>query len=208
VRSGARGARRAGRRRSRRARLGERETENGKRETGRIWTVGHSNHSLERFLDILKAHGIERIIDVRRFPVSRKWPHFDAQSLASSLPANKIDYAGMPELGGRRKPRPDSPHTAWRSDQFRGYADFMDSPEFVQPYGCASELAREKRSALMCAEAVPWRCHRSILADAFLAHGWDVREIIDETEARPRSLPGFARLDGNRVIYDGGVLPL
>ncbi|MEO8347293.1 MAG: DUF488 domain-containing protein, partial [Acidobacteriota bacterium] len=143
---------------------------------GQIWTVGHSNHPPEEFLGILEAHAIERVIDVRRFPVSRKWPHFDAESLAESLPAAGIDYAGMPELGGRRKPRPDSPHVAWRTDAFRGYADFMDTEEFARSLEKAIGLARERRSALMCAEALPWRCHRSILADAFLARDWEVFE--------------------------------
>jgi uncharacterized protein (DUF488 family) len=172
-----------------------------------IWTVGHSNRSLEDFTRILMAHGIERLIDVRRFPVSRKWPHFDAESLAKSLPAAGIDYAGMPELGGRRKPRADSPHVAWRVDAFRGYADFMDTEEFARSLQKAVGFACERRTALMCAEALPWRCHRSILADAFLARGWDVLEILSEKEARPRKLPGFARLEGERVIYDGGELP-
>jgi uncharacterized protein (DUF488 family) len=114
----------------------------------------------------------------------------------------------MPELGGRRKPRADSPHVAWRTDAFRGYADFMETEEFARSLGKAIELARERRSALMCAEALPWRCHRSILADAFLARGWKVFEILSEKEARPRKLPDFARLDGERVIYDGGQMPL
>ena len=174
----------------------------------RIWTVGHSNHTFEKFLAILKAHGIERIADVRRFPVSRKWPHFDAKSLAASLAAEGIESVGMPELGGRRQPRPDSPHTAWRVDQFRGYADFMDTPEFEGSLERAMELARERRTALLCAEALPWRCHRSLLADAFLARGWEVREIVNEKDARPRRLPGFARLDGTRVVYDRGEQPL
>jgi uncharacterized protein (DUF488 family) len=170
-----------------------------------LWTVGHSNHPLERFVGILKAHGIERVIDVRRFPVSRKWPHFNAESLAASLPAAAIDYVGMPELGGRRKPVPDSPHTAWRTDAFRGYADYMDTPEFPESLGRAAAFARERPSALLCAEALPWRCHRSILSDAFLARGWDVLEILNEKDARSRKLPGFARLAGDRIIYDGGA---
>ena len=173
-----------------------------------IWTVGHSNHPLEKLVGILKSHGIERVIDVRRFPVSRKWPHFDAAALATSLPAEGIDYVGMPELGGRRKARPDSPHTAWRIDAFRGYADFMDTAEFEGSREAAAALARERRSALMCAEALPWRCHRSLLADAFLARGWEVLEIVNAKDARPRALPGFARTDGTRVIYDVGELPL
>lgn len=173
-----------------------------------VFTVGHSNHPIDKFLGILRAHDIERVIDVRRFPVSRKWPHFDAENLAKSLPAAGINYAGMAELGGRRKPLPDSPHSAWRVDAFRGYADFMDTEEFARSLENALALAREHRATLMCAEALPWRCHRSILADAFLARGWEVFEILSEKEARPRKLPDFARLEGERVIYDGGQISL
>jgi uncharacterized protein (DUF488 family) len=171
-----------------------------------VWTVGHSNHPIERFIEILKAHRIEQVLDVRRFPASRKWPHFNATSLASSLPAAGIGYVGMPELGGRRKPRPDSPHTAWRADQFRGYADYMDTPEFASSLERVMALAGDRRTALLCAEALPWRCHRSLIADALIARGREVLEILTEKEARPRKLPGFARLEGNRVVYDRGEL--
>jgi len=170
--------------------------------TARIWTIGHSNRALEDFVAILKAHCVERVLDVRRFPASRKWPHFNAASLARTLPAAGIDYIGLPELGGRRKADPHSPHTAWRLEAFRGYADFMDTPEFDQPFEKAMEAAREKPSALMCAESLPWCCHRSLLADAFLTHGWEVFEILSEKEARPHKLPDFARLEGTRIIYD------
>ena len=175
---------------------------------GTIWTVGHSNHPLEEFLGILKAHGIEGVIDVRRFPASRKWPHFDAGSLGRSLPEAGIDYSPAPELGGRRKARPDSPHSAWRVEAFRGYADFMDTPEFAAGLARVTGLAGERRSVLMCAEALPWRCHRSLIADALMARDWIALEILSEKESRPRKLPPFARLEGPRVIYDGGVLPL
>jgi uncharacterized protein (DUF488 family) len=173
-----------------------------------IWTVGHSNHPLERFLEILQAHRIERVIDVRRFPASRRWPHFNAASLERSLAEAGVDYAGRPELGGRRKARPDSPHAAWRVEAFRGYADFMDTPEFAAQLDRVLGPARERRSALMCAEALPWRCHRSLIADALLARGWSVLEILSEKEARPHELPTFARLEGTSVIYDVGGLPL
>jgi len=167
-----------------------------------FWTVGHSNRSLEGFLEILKAHRIERVIDVRRFPASRRWPHFNAANLAISLPAAAIDYTGMPELGGRRKTTPDSPHRAWRVEAFRGYADFMDTPEFAAALQRVTALGDPLRSALMCAEALPWRCHRSLIADALLAGGVAVFDILSEKEARPHKLPDFARLDGTRVIYD------
>jgi uncharacterized protein (DUF488 family) len=169
---------------------------------GSVWTVGHSNHPLDRFLEILRAHGIERIVDVRRFPASRRWPHFNAASLAESLPAAGIDYAGMPEIGGRRKAAPDSPHTAWRVEAFRGFADFMDTPEFAESLRKVIGLSGEKRSALMCAESLPWRCHRSLIADALIAQGLEVFDILAEKEARPHKLPDFARVDGTRVLYD------
>jgi uncharacterized protein (DUF488 family) len=107
-------------------------------------------------------------------------------------------------LGGRREPRPDSPHTAWRVEAFRGYADFMGTPQFEESIEHARTLAVEKRSALMCAEALPWKCHRSLIADALLARGIPVTDILSEKEARPHRLPEFARVEGRRVIYDGG----
>ncbi|HSS43724.1 MAG TPA: DUF488 domain-containing protein [Thermoanaerobaculia bacterium] len=162
------------------------------------------------FLEILRAHRIERVLDVRRFPVSRRYPHFMAQSLSASLVSAGISYAGMPELGGRRRARPDSPHAAWKVETFRGYADFMDTPEFVDGLERLMALGGEMRSVLMCAEALPWRCHRSLIADALLARGWKVFEILSGREARGRKLPDFARLEGARVIYDGPqpTLPL
>jgi uncharacterized protein (DUF488 family) len=173
-----------------------------------LWTLGHSNHSLDKFLQILAGHNIEIVIDVRRFPASRKWPHFNAAALAETLPAAGIGYEGMPELGGRRKARLDSPHTAWRVEAFRGYADFMDTPEFAEGLERLMTLARQKRAAVMCAEALPWRCHRSLIADALVARGWEVFDVLSEKEARPHKLPDFARVEGERVIYDRGVLPL
>ena len=169
----------------------------------RIATVGHSNRPFDDFLQILRAHGVGRIADVRRYPASRKWPHFSAASLAESLPFAGIDYVSMAELGGRRKPRPDSPHTAWRVEAFRGYADFMDTEEFREALADLEALARARFSAVLCAEALPWRCHRSLLADSLIARGWQVVVILSEKEARQRVLPEFARLDGDRVVYDG-----
>ncbi len=167
-----------------------------------IWTLGHSNHPLEKFLAILRAHNMELVLDVRRFPASRKWPHFNAASLSASLPAAGIGYAGLPELGGRRKPRPDSPHTAWRVEAFRGYADFLDTPEFAEGLARVQTLAGEKRAAVMCAEVLPWRCHRSLIADALTARGWEAWDIFSEREVRPHDLPKFARVTDERVTYD------
>jgi uncharacterized protein (DUF488 family) len=168
-----------------------------------IYTVGHSNHPLEKFLGILGAHKIDIVIDVRRFPASRKWPHFNAGSLAESLRARGISYLGLPELGGRREPRPDSPHTAWRVAAFRGYADFMETPEFAAGLARVMQEAGGGHAAILCAEALPWRCHRSLIADALVVRGWDAFDIMSEKEARPHKLPDFARVEGTRVIYDG-----
>ena len=167
-----------------------------------VFTAGHSNHSLERFLAILAAHNTNIVIDVRRHPASRKWPHFNAAALAESLPSAGMEYVPLPELGGRRRPRPDSPHVAWRVEAFRGYADFMDTPEFAQGLARVIEAASGRRAALMCAEALPWRCHRSLIADALLIRGWEVFDLLSEREARPHRLPEFARVEGTRVIYE------
>jgi uncharacterized protein (DUF488 family) len=168
-----------------------------------IWTVGHSNHPIEKFLGILAAHNINIVIDIRRFPASRKWPHFNAPILAESLRSREIDYVGMPELGGRREPRADSPHTAWRVAAFRGYADFMDAPEFAAGLARLMDASSGARAAVLCAEALPWRCHRSLVADALTTRGWQVFDILSEKEARPHRLPDFARVEGTRLIYDG-----
>ncbi len=173
-----------------------------------ILTVGHSNHPLEKLLTLLEAHGVEGVLDIRRYPSSRRWPRFGASALAASLRTAGVDYAGLPELGGHRRPLPDSPHTAWREDAFRGYADFMDTAEFAAGLARVEGLAREKRSALLCAEAVPWRCHRSLVADALLVRGWTVEDLLPEGPPRRHELPNFARRAGTRVIYDVGDLPL
>ena len=173
-----------------------------------LFTVGHSNKPLEELIRLLKSYNVNIVLDVRRFPASRKWPHFNAASLAESLPAAEIGYVGLPELGGRRRARPDSPHTGWRVEAFRGYADFMDTPDFAAGLDKLTALAREQRAAVMCAEALPWRCHRSLIADALVVRGWEVSDILSEKEARPHKLPDFARVEGQRVIYDVGKLPL
>jgi uncharacterized protein (DUF488 family) len=167
-----------------------------------ISTVGHSNRSLDDFISLLKSHGISRILDVRRYPASRKWPHFHAAALAESLPAAGIEYIGLPHLGGRRRPRPDSPHRAWREESFRGFADFMDTSEFAAGIAEVERLAAERPSALLCAEALPWKCHRSLIADALVARGWEARDVMSGAETRPHRIPKFARVEGERVVYD------
>lgn len=157
---------------------------------------------------LLDAHGIAGIADVRRFPASRRHPHFAREALAVSLAEGGRRYDWMPALGGRRPMRPASPHVGWREPGFRGYADHMETSEFRD--GLAELLARagERLTALLCAEAVPWRCHRQVLADALLVRGVDVVHVLDVASTRPHRLTAFARVDGERIVYDGGELAL
>jgi uncharacterized protein (DUF488 family) len=139
---------------------------------------------------------------VRRWPASRRFPHFNRESLVASLDASGIDYLWRGDLGGFRKPAPDSPNTAWRVAAFRAYADFMLTNDFEKIMQEMETIAQQERMTLMCAEAVPWRCHRQLLADAFLVRGWCVRHIVD-AGVHEHSLPGFARADGTRIYYRG-----
>lgn len=167
-----------------------------------VHTIGHSTRSIEAFIELLRAHAIERLVDVRRWPTSRRYPHFGREPLAAALKASGIEYLWRGDLGGFRKPAPESPNTAWRVATFRAYADFMLTEEFERIMKEMETLAEQKRIALMCAEAVPWRCHRQLLADAFLVRSWTVRHIMDDT-CHEHSLPGFARADGTRIYYSG-----
>jgi uncharacterized protein (DUF488 family) len=168
---------------------------------GRIWTIGHSARSIEEFLELLRSHGIGRILDVRLLPGSRRHPHFNAENLAASLADAGIDYRHFPELGGRRKADPNSANLAWRNASFRGYADYMQSSDFERGLGRAMSFAADRPSALLCAEAVPWRCHRSLIADALLARGWEVLDIFGLGEAKLHRLNSFAKVEGERVTY-------
>ena len=145
-----------------------------------IWTIGHSTRSLEEFLKMLKSFEIETVADIRAFLGSRKYPHFNKEALADALKREGIDYIHMPELGGRRRPRPDSSHTEWRNAAFRAYADYMDTPEFEKAAARLQELARKNRLAYMCSEAVWWRCHRSLVSDYLKLAGWNVQHIMSE----------------------------
>jgi uncharacterized protein (DUF488 family) len=149
---------------------------------------------------------VQRLIDVRTIPQSRHNPQFGRERLSASLEGAGIHYTHMPGLGGLRRPRKDSVNTGWRNTSFRGYADYMQTPEFEENLNRCIELAKEERVALMCAESVPWRCHRSLIADALLARGVDVREISSATQARPHELTPWARVEGTQVTYPG--LPL
>ncbi|HJU27106.1 MAG TPA: DUF488 domain-containing protein [Rhodanobacteraceae bacterium] len=146
---------------------------------GTTWTIGHSTRSLEEFLALLAGNRIEALADVRRFPGSRKYPHFNADELARALREAGIEYAPFPELGGRRKPAPDSRNGAWRNAAFRGYADYMETAEFRRGMERLIALADGKRTAVMCSEAVWWRCHRRLISDWFQARGVRVLHILD-----------------------------
>lgn len=173
-----------------------------------VYTIGHSILSFDDFLAQLRVHGIAAIADVRRFPASRRHPHFAREALARTLAAHDVAYAWLPALGGRRRAVPGSPHVGWRSAAFRAYADHMDTPEFAAGLAELLAGAATRETAVMCAEAVPWRCHRQLIADALVARGIDVRHVVGPRSAEPHRLTPFARLDGTRVVYDGGQPPL
>jgi uncharacterized protein (DUF488 family) len=165
------------------------------------YTIGHSTRPIDEFIGLLEAHGIGRVIDIRTIPRSRHNPQFDRTALSASLRRARLHYRHFPGLGGLRRPRADSINTAWRNASFRGYADYMQTPEFVEALDRALDLAAEEPAAFMCAEAVPWRCHRSLIADALVARGVKVFEISSKTQARPHRLTPWARVRNGRVTY-------
>lgn len=171
-----------------------------------IWTVGHSTLSLEAFLDLLKAHAIEHVADVRSFPGSRRHPHFSAAALTAELARARIGYSHHRDLGGFRKPRPDSPHRGWRDPSFRGYADHMSTPAFGAALDELMARARGLRVTLLCAEADPWRCHRRLISDALVARGWAVVHIRETRRVEPHRLVPPARLEAGVLHYPGGDL--
>lgn len=153
-----------------------------------IWTIGHSTRSIEEFLATLRAHGIETVVDVRRFPGSRRLPQFGSAALESELADRDVDYRWIGELGGRRQPDPESPNDAWRHSAFRAYADHMATEEFAAGLFELEMIASGSRSAIMCAEALWWRCHRRLIADALTSLGYEVRHIRDACEAEVHRL--------------------
>ena len=174
-----------------------------------VLTVGHSTRALEEVVALLKQNQVAELWDVRTVPGSRRVPHFSAASLGAELPRHGIAYRHVKELGGLRKPRPDSANTAWRNQAFRGYADYMQTPEFAAALEELVAAQEGRRLAVMCAEAVPWRCHRSLLADALLARGVEVLDIIDEHPPKPHRMTPFAAVAEGRVTYPGtGTLAL
>jgi uncharacterized protein (DUF488 family) len=163
--------------------------------------VGHSTRPLAEFIALLKAHSVTRLVDVRKVPRSRHNPQFNYDALPAALAASGIGYQHAPGLGGFRRPDPESINTGWRNPSFRGYADYMQTAEFKEHLANLMEAAGRERIVLMCAEAVPWRCHRSLIADALVAHDLRVEEIISETRRQPHVLTPFAVVSGTVITY-------
>jgi uncharacterized protein (DUF488 family) len=171
--------------------------------TPALYTVGHSNRSLEQLVGLLDSFGMKTLADIRTVPRSRHNPQFNTDTLGASLAPHGIAYTHLAALGGLRKPRMDSPNAAWRNESFRGYADYMQTPAFTDALEGLIELAGRSPTAIMCAEAVPWRCHRSLVADALLARGIAVAHIMAPGRANPHKLTSFARVQGATVTYPG-----
>ncbi|MGH9377186.1 MAG: DUF488 family protein [Terriglobia bacterium] len=166
-----------------------------------IWTIGHSTRELPAFIELLRSFGVKQLVDVRTMPRSRWNPQYNLETLPGSLAAAGIRYAHLPALGGLRRARRDSPNMGWRNASFRGFADYMQQPEFQEGLERLSKLAAARPTAIMCAEAVPWRCHRSLIADALLVRGARVEHIISGKRAQAHSLSPFARIEGGGITY-------
>jgi uncharacterized protein (DUF488 family) len=171
-----------------------------------FWTIGHSTRSIEDFFALLKARNIELLVDVRHYPGSRRYPQFNKEPLAESLAKVGIDYHHLLKLGGRRRPRPDSRNTAWRNEAFRGYADYMESEAFGEGIKSLIDVARNKRVAIMCAEAVWWRCHRSLIADYLKAHGHEVLHIQSATKVEEHPFTSAARIVNGKLTYQAAAV--
>jgi uncharacterized protein (DUF488 family) len=168
---------------------------------GAIFTLGHSTLPIERFIVVLRTYGIERLVDIRTVPRSRHNPQFNDDALASTLAAELVEYVPMQTLGGLRHARKDSANAGWRNASFRGYADYMQTEPFQNALEALIQMGRQKRAAIMCAEAVPWRCHRSLVADALSVRGVPVIEILSESSYRTHKLTPFAQVEGIRITY-------
>jgi len=168
-----------------------------------VYTIGHSTHPILEFIQILRAFGIEQLVDVRTVPGSRHNPQFGKEALEQSLPECGILYSHMPELGGLRKSTKDSVNTAWRNASFRNFADYMQSEGFADGLQKLIEISEERPTVIMCAEAVPWRCHRSLIGDALLVRGIKVIDIMSETSSKPHEMTSFAKVEGETITYPG-----
>jgi uncharacterized protein (DUF488 family) len=166
-----------------------------------VLTIGHSNRTWKVFLELLRAHRVKRVIDVRSIPRSRHNPQFNRETLSTKLRAARIGYVHLRKLGGLRHARRDSSNMGWRNTSFRGFADYMQTSEFDAGLHRLMKLAGQKRSAIMCAEAVPWRCHRSLIADALTVRAIHVEDIMSMKRSQVHSLIPFARVQGHRITY-------
>lgn len=166
-----------------------------------IWTIGHSNRSFDDLVAVLRAYGIKAVVDVRTVPRSRANPQFNRDELETKLPKAGIAYSHAKDLGGLRHPTKDSQNSGWRNETFRGFADYMQTTSFQQALGRLVEQANAMPTAIMCAETLPWRCHRSLIADALVVRGFDVVEIFDAAKSQPHKLTPFAAVDGERITY-------
>ena len=173
-----------------------------------IFTIGHSTRPIDDFIELLRANGVTQLIDIRTIPKSRHNPQFSRHALAASLRAARIRYLHLKALGGLRRAKPDSVNPGWRHASFRGFSDYMQTPEFESALDRVIELAKERRTALMCAEAVPWRCHRSLVADALTVRKIHVLEIVSAAEPKEHNLTPFARVRGTHITYPAGQATL
>ena len=168
-----------------------------------LWTIGHSTRPIDEFVSLLKAHGVQRLVDVRTVPRSRHNPQFNTETLAQNLARADIHYRHSGNLGGLRKPKKDSINMGWRNASFRGYADYMQTEEFKRALDELMAESRLQHTAIMCAEAVPWRCHLSLVADALVTRDWEVRHIMSEAKADQHRLTPFAAVKNGLLCYRG-----
>lgn len=166
-----------------------------------IYTIGHSTRPIEEFIAILQAFKIETIIDVRTIAASRHNPQYNEEELRRSVNENGIEYSRLKGLGGLRHSAKDSINTAWQNASFRGFADYMQTPQFAESLEQLIKIAEKKQTAIMCAEALPWRCHRSLIGDALLVRNITVIDILSERSFRPHFMTSFAKIDGLKVTY-------
>ena len=174
-----------------------------------LWTIGHSTRPIQEFLRLLARHGVRQLVDVRAIPFSRRNPQFNQDVLSNSLATAGLVYRHIGALGGRKKSRSDSKNVGWRNASFRGYADYMQTPDFQQGLQELIDVAQRAPTAIMCAEAVPWRCHRSLIADALIVRSWTVLQILGDQKPKAHELPAWAMVKNGELIYpaEKGVLP-
>jgi uncharacterized protein (DUF488 family) len=168
-----------------------------------VYTIGHSTRAADELSALLREHEIRLLADIRRYPGSKRYPHFASEAMARWLPEDGVAYIHMPELGGRRKPLPESPNTAWRNEQFRAYADYMATDDFHGAIDKLLSLAEQQRVSIMCAEAVPWRCHRNLVADELTRRGIEVIHIIGAGSVKVHAMNPLATIEGDHLEYPG-----